>query len=100
MTHINELVYLARHWIDNDSKYAGAERTVFAKPNNLFGRSWLGSSMERHNANVPGRWYGVPTTRNLCSRDCDGVSIPGAHSACAEQHEWKQHDERSHDLTR
>lgn len=88
MTHIDELVYLACDWIDNDSKYTGAERTVLAEPDNLFGRSWLGSSMERHDASVPSRWYGVPTPRRFCSRDCDGVSIAGAHSASAEKHEW------------
>jgi hypothetical protein len=88
MTHIDELVYLACNWIDNYSKHTRTERTVFAEPNNLFGWSWFGSSMERHNANVPSRWYGVPTTRHLCSRDCDGASITGAHSASAEQHEW------------
>jgi hypothetical protein len=88
MAHIDELLYFACDWIHNDSKYTGAERTVLAEPDNLFGRSWLGSSMERHNASVPCRWYGVPTTRHLCSRDCNGVSIAGAHSACAEQHEW------------
>ena len=88
MMHIDELFYLASDWIHNDSKYTGAERMVLAEPNNLFGRSWLGSGMERHNADVPSRWYGVSTTRNLCSRDCNGMSVAGTHSACAEQHEW------------
>lgn len=87
MTHVNKPLYLACHRIDDDSKYTGAERTVLAEPNNLFRRSWLGGSMERHNANVPSRRYEVPATRHLCSRDCDGVNIAGAHGACAEEYE-------------
>ncbi len=88
MTHVDELLYLACHGIDDDSKYTGAERAVNAEPNNLFGRSGLGGGMERHNANVPSRRYGVSTTRDLCSRDRDRVGIAGAQSACAEQHDW------------
>ena len=87
MTHVDKLLYFASGWIDNDSKHTGAERTFFAEPNDLFGWAWLRNSMERHHANVPIRWYRVSTTRHLGARDCDGVSIAGAHCTGAVQHE-------------